>query len=489
MSAKKSLFQGESTVKKTIKISVPQLVISLILVAGLFAGGGFWLAKKDSPKSETSQVQKENAEDLTAVYQLYQTIQQNYYDDVDKETLVQGALKGMTEALDDPYSTYLDATGSAALNESLADSFEGIGATLILQEEWPAIAQTPIKETPAAKAGLKAEDRITAVDGDTTKGLSLDEVVAKIRGENGSKVTLTIQRGEDTFDVVVTRDVIPVETVHGQLDETNQTVGYVQITTFGTGTAKELKETIKDLRKAGAKSFILDVRQNPGGLLEAVQEMASMFLDDGKVIVQFEDSQGARTKTVASSELDGGFKVTEPVVVLVDGNSASAAEIFAAALIESANRPVIGTKTFGKGTMQQVADLDEDSELKLTVAKWLTPKGTWINEKGLAPTIEADYPSFAYLPPISRSANYQLGDRGQEIDYLNQFLAALDYPTSGDSFNEATQAALKEIQAKNNLPVTGTLDGKTADAIELALNASLKGQDFAYQKGIEELTK
>ena len=252
--------------KKTIKISVPQLVISLILVAGLFAGGGFWLAKKDSPKSEMSQVQGENAEDLTAVYELYQTIQQNYYDDVDKETLVQGALKGMTEALDDPYSTYLDATGSAALNESLADSFEGIGATLTLQEEWPAIAQTPIKETPAAKAGLKAEDRITAVDGDTTKGLSLDEVVAKIRGEKGTEVTLTIQRGQDTFDVAVTRDVIPVETVHGQLDKTNETVGYVQITTFGTGTAKELKETIKDLRKAGAKSFILDVRQNPGGL-------------------------------------------------------------------------------------------------------------------------------------------------------------------------------------------------------------------------------
>lgn len=489
MSGKKGRFQGGFSLKKTIKVSLPQLVISLILVAGFFFAGGVWLAKIVLPQPALRNDQPATSQDLAAVYQLYQTIQSNYYDKVDKETLVQGALKGMTEALDDPYSTYLDAAGSAQLDQSLADSFEGIGATLTIQEEWPAIAQTPIKKTPANKAGLKADDLIIAVNGASTKGLSLDEVVKKIRGKKGTQVTLTIQRATATFDVEVTRDVIPQESVHGNLDEENPAVGYVQITTFGTGTAKELKETIKELRKAGAKSFILDVRQNPGGLLEAVQEMASMFLEDGKVIVQFEDNQGARTKTVASDKLDQGFKVTEPVVVLVDGNSASAAEIFAAALKESAARPVIGTQTFGKGTMQQVADIDEKSELKLTVAKWLTPSGAWIHEKGVAPTIPADYPSFAYLPPISRSANYQLGDSGQEIDYLNQFLAALDYPTSGDRFNEATQAAVSDLQKKNELPPTGILDGKTADAIELALNASLKGQDFAYQKGIAELTK
>lgn len=489
MSDSKDPVQGANQVRKTIKLSVAQFLIGLFLVAGLFSGGGFWLAKTRLAQEVAESNQEDKTQELVAVHQLYQTIQSNYYDEVDKETLVQGALKGMTEALGDPYSSYLDETGSAQLDESLADSFEGIGATLMIQEELPAIAQTPIKGTPAAKAGLKAEDVITAVDQRGTTGLSLDEVVGKIRGKKGTKVTLTIQRGPDTFDVEVTRDVIPVETVHGNLDEENPAVGYVQITTFGTGTAKELKEKITELRSAGATRFILDVRQNPGGLLDAVQEMASMFLKDGQVIVQFEDNQGTRTKTVASSELDDGFKVTEPVVVLVDGNSASAAEIFAAALKESAGRSVIGTKTFGKGTMQQVADLDENSELKLTVAKWLTPKGTWVHEQGLKPSIEADYPSFAYLPPISRSANYQMGDQGPEIDYLNQFLAALKYPTAGEHFNEATKAAIEEIQEKNNLQVTGTLNGATADAIEFALNASLKGQDFAYQKGITQLMK
>ena len=208
----------------------------------------------------------------------------------------------------------MDATGSAQLDESLADSFEGIGATLMIQEELPAIAQTPIKGTPAAKAGLKAEDVITAVDQQGTTGLSLDEVVGKIRGKKGTKVTLTIQRGPDTFDVEVTRDVIPVETVHGNLDEENPAVGYVQITTFGTGTAKELKEKITELRSAGATRFILDLRQNPG-VIRGGPRNGEYVLTDGQVIVQFEDNQRDSYENSGVFELDDGFKVTEPVII------------------------------------------------------------------------------------------------------------------------------------------------------------------------------
>lgn len=470
--------------KKAKKFTLPQFVISLVLVAVIFGTVGFFYAQKLA-----SENQGDSKDELASVHQLYETIQSDYYQEFESETLIQGALKGMTEALDDPYSTYLDATGAKELDQSLSDSFEGIGASLTQKDNWPAIAQTPIAGTPADKAGLQAEDLILAVDKVTTENLNLDEVVAKIRGKKGSKVSLTIKRGQDTFDVSVTRDVIPQETVYGKLDEKEPTVGYVQITTFGEGTAGELKTTIKELRKKGAKSFVLDIRQNPGGLLDAVQEMASMFLTDGQVIVQFEDNQGNKTESLASKELDGGFKVKEDVVVLVDGNSASAAEIFAAALKESAKRPVIGTTTFGKGTMQQVADLDENSDLKLTVAKWLTPNGTWLHEKGLEPTIKADYPSFAYLPPISRSANYQLNDSGQEVDYLNQFLAALGYETKGETFNEATKAAIEAIQTAHELDVNGILNKETADAIEADLTASLKGQDFAYQTGVTKLTE
>lgn len=475
------------------KISLPIYIGTIIGTAVLFGGSGFLLAK-EGPEAFIDFGAKQSAirtndNDLDQVYQLYNTINQNYYQKVDKDKLVAGALKGMTEALDDPYSTYLDKEGAAALNESLSDSFEGIGATLGLVEEQPVIAQTPIKGTPAQKAGLKAEDVISQVDGEDTKGQKLDQVVAKIRGEKGTKVNLTIQRGKDTFEVAVTRDTIPIETVHGQLDKKEPTIGYVQITTFGAGTTKELQRTIEDLREAGAKSFVLDVRQNPGGLLDRVQEMASMFLEDEKTIVQFEDGQGNKSKTVANKELDGGFKVREPVVVLVDGNSASAAEIFAAALKESANAPVIGTTTFGKGTMQQVAELDSKSELKLTVGKWLTPDGEWINEKGLTPTIKADYPSYAYLPPLSRNEEYCKGDSGQKIDYLNQFLKAIGYQTKGDSFNQTTEEAVKAVQKANKLKETGVVDGTTADAIETAVAKTLMGQDFAYQEGIQTLSE
>lgn len=475
------------------KISLPVYIGTIIGAAVLFGGGGFLLAKEgpdvfvDFGDRQSAITTKEN--DLDQVYRLYNTISENYYQQVDKDKLIEGALKGMTEALEDPYSAYLDKAGADALSQSLSDSFEGIGATLSISEDQPVIAQTPIKGTPAQKAGLKAEDIISKVDGTDTKGLPLDQVVAKIRGQKGTKVDLTIQRGKDRFEVAVTRDTIPIETVHGELDKKEPTIGYIQITTFGEGTAKELQRTIENLREEGAKAFILDVRQNPGGLLDKVQEMASMFLEDGQTIVQFEDGQKHKSKTIAGETLDGGFKVREPAVVLVDGNSASAAEIFAAALKESADVPVIGTTTFGKGTMQQVAELDSKSELKLTVGKWLTPKGEWLNEKGLTPTIKADYPDYAYLPPLSRNEEYEKGDSGKQIDYLNQFLKAIGQQTKGESFDEATVKAVKAIQKENKLKETGKVDGKTADAIEAAVTKTLMGQDFAYKKGIDELLK
>lgn len=474
------------------KITLPLYLLSVVGAAIIFGAGGFFLAK-DGPKTfmdfaDNNSAITTNDTELDQVYQLYNTINQNYYKKVDQDKLIQGAMKGMTEALGDPYSTFLDKAGASALSESLSDSFEGIGATLSLVDKEPVIAQTPIKGTPAQKAGLKAEDVITKVAGKATKGQELSEVVSQIRGEKGTKVDLTIKRGNDTFEVAVTRDRIPIETVHGELDAKEKTVGYVQITTFGEGTTKELQRTIENLREEGAQSFVFDVRQNPGGLLERVEEIASMFLKNGDTIVKFEDNQGNKSETVASKELDGGFKISEPAVVLVDGNSASAAEIFAAALNEAADIPIVGTQTFGKGTMQQVAELNTESELKLTVAKWLTPSGKWINEKGLTPTIKADYPSYAYLPPLSRSEEYRLGDSGTEVDYLNQFLKALGYKTKGDQFNEITEKAVKDFQKKHKLKETGKVTGETADAIESELAKALQGQDFAYQAALKEIT-
>lgn len=410
---------------------------------------------------------------------------------VDENKLIDGALKGMTEALDDPYSSYLNEPEADELDQSLAGSFEGIGATMTMTDDLPTVAQAPIEGSPAAKAGVKANDVFLKVDGEETQGKTLSQVISKIRGKKGTEVRLTIARGEETFELKLTRDTIPIETVKGELDKTDRSIGSIKITSFGENTYKELQETIKTLRKDGAKSFVIDLRQNPGGLLDQVEQMASMFLKDGKPIVKFEDKNGNSSEDVASSKLDGGFKVTEPTVVLVDEGSASASEIFAAALKESGNKKVIGTKTFGKGTVQTIKNLNDKSEIKLTVLKWLTPKGEWIHEKGLEPTIKADYPDYAYLSPISRDKTVKMGDSSPVVKNINALLKALGYEVNADSsdFSEETKAAVSAVQTDNKLPVTGEVDNETATQIELEIGKKINANDQAYEVGIKEIQK
>ena len=200
-----------------------------------------------------------------------------------------------------------------------------------------------------------------------------------------------------------------------------------------------------------------------------------MFLKNGETIVQFEDKKGRTMKEVASKELDDGFKVKEPVAVIIDGNSASASEIFAAALHESANVPLIGTKTFGKGTVQTVKDLNDQTEIKLTVLKWLTPKGEWINEKGIEPTIKADYPEYAYLKLIPRDKTLKEGDQSEDENNAN--------------YTAETKAAVSDFQQKNGLPVTGEIDNETATKIEATLGKLILENDAAYDTAVKEIQK
>lgn len=464
-----------------------QYVISLICVAFLCGGGTYIYFEKKM----NQQLASSPDGDFKKIENLYNEIHKNYVGKIDDQALIDGALKGMTDSLDDPYSTYLDIPEATELNNSLSGSFEGIGASMTMIDDLPAVAEAPIEDSPAEKAGLKANDTILKIDGESTKGLTLNEVVTKIRGEKGTEVKLTILRGEDTFDVNITRDTIPIKTVKGTIDKEEKNVGNIRISTFGENTNEELRETIKKLRKEGATSFIIDLRQNPGGLLNQVEQMASMFLDDGKTIVQFEDKNGNKFEDVASKQLDDGFKVTEPTVVLVDEGSASASEIFAAALKESGDKKIIGTKTFGKGTVQTVKNLSDESELKLTVLKWLTPDGEWIHEKGLEPSIQADYPDYAYLNPISKESTLKIGDSSNTVKNVNKFLKALDYDVNSDSadFTEKTKTAVNDFQMKNNLPAIGEIDTTTAEQIEQALRDKIAENDNAYKNALSELKK
>lgn len=424
--------------------------------------------------------------DLSSIEELYEKIMTQYVGDVDKKTLINGALQGMTEAIGDPYSTYLPQEDAKNLEDSLSSSLEGIGASLMLQDNQVAVAKDPLSGTPAKKAGLKKGDQILEIDGISTAGETLDEVVTKVRGKKGTVVKLKIKRENETFEVSITREEIPIASVEGQMK--NDTTGLITIANFSKDTAAEFKEQIVELRKKGAKAFIFDVRQNPGGLLDQVVKMSSMVLKDGKVIVNWEDKTGGKYQDKANSSLDEAFKVTEPVVVLVDNNSASAAEIFAGAIKDNKRGKIIGMTTFGKGTMQNVEGVGNE-KLKLTTGKWYTPNGTWVNDKGLAPDITVNYPAFAYLPPLSSEQAYEKGNISEDIVTLKSMLQALGYSFKNLSanFDEETLEYVKDFQTKNQLPVNGTWDKATNEKAQQQLIALLKDQDVFVKKALETL--
>ena len=463
-----------------------QYIISIVCTA-IIVGGGCYAYFNYQFNTYVAQ-QTPNAGELDEVYGLYDKILESYVGDVNKEELVDGALRGMMDSLEDPYSSYLGKEESAQVSDEVSGSFEGIGASMGLVNALPTVLQAPVEGSPAEKSGLKVNDVVLKIDNESTEGATLSESINKIRGEKGTEVQLTISREGEVFDVMIKRDTIPIETVTSEVDPDNKKIGNIRISSFGGKTFEELKTAIKDLREEGVDSFVLDFRQNPGGLLDQVEKMTSMFLEDGQVIVQFEDKDGNITKHKASSDLDGGFKVKEPVVVLVDEGSASASEIFAAALKESAAVEVIGSTTYGKGTVQTVKGINEHSSLKLSILKWLTPDGNWLHEKGLEPTIEADFPDYAYLAPISRSQVLSEGQQSDAVANLNKMLIGLDYSVSdSDLFDTNTRAAVEALQSSHGLAVTGQVDQETAYTIEGLLRVKIQENDFAYQTGIETL--
>ncbi|MGM0212604.1 S41 family peptidase [Enterococcus sp. AZ109] len=469
--------------KKTVSLSF--YLVSLFCTIVITAVIVFFLEKTQFTHQES--VIKVTRSELDEVQDLYDLISTNYVGNVDEDELIKGALSGMTEALGDPYSEFLSAKETKELDDEVAGTFEGIGANLQLKDRMPTIDQVPIKDSPAEKAGLKSGDVILEVDGTTTQDQSLDAIASSIRGKKGTEVHLMIQRSSEKFSVSIKRDIVPNETVKGQLDVDNPTIGVIQLANFRETTALEFRNSIEALRKEGALSFVVDIRQNSGSLLNEAERIASYFLDNGDTIVQFADDKGVVAVEEATEEIDDGFKVNEPVVFLVDQETTAGGELLAAA-VKSKDIPVIGTRTFGKGTVQNVQPIGEESYVQLTILKWLTPDGEWINNKGVTPTIEVGEPGYANLPPLSRQSNWRIGDQGEVITNLNAMLSALDYDTEGDQFDDRTRQAVLQIQTENNLPATGAVDVKTSQVIQEKLFQLVKSNDAAYKRAIEELS-
>ena len=341
--------------------------------------GYFGMDKLNSASAITSDI------DFNLYWKVWNTLKDNYVDKskLDDQTLFYGALKGLVAAVGDPYTFFMDPKESQQYADDLAGTFEGIGAELGLKNEIITII-SPLADMPAAKAGLKAGDQIFAINGTSTINMTVNEAVRQIRGPKDTAVTLTIFRqGEkDTKDYTITRGVIFVKSVKTEMRSDG--LYLISISAFNDDTWGLFQEAVNDIEVKKPKGIILDLRNNPGGYLDTAVDMSSEWVEEGPVVIEkFSETKQNKYLTTGSTKLKD-----IPTVVLINEGSASASEIVAGALQDTKKATIVGEKSFGKGSIQSLIDLEDGSSIKITIAKWLTPKGTSINDQGITPDQE-----------------------------------------------------------------------------------------------------
>ncbi|RJQ24844.1 S41 family peptidase [Candidatus Parcubacteria bacterium] len=357
--------------------------------------------------------------DMSLFYDVLDKVNSKYYDKgkIDPQKLTYGAISGMLGSLEDPYTSFFPPKENTSFKTQLAGEFSGIGAELGMSNDNRVTVVSPLDNSPAYKAGIRAGDIIVKVDGKDTSGWTLAQAVENIRGPKGSKVNLGIlhEKQKDSVDVSIVRDVIVVKSVTGwvknvkcnedkcervdegsvlgsKVKDQNASVAYIRLSQFGDKTNNEwvllISSLSQDIKKqTNFKGIILDVRNNPGGYLKDAVFIASEFLKNGNVVIQ-ENSSGDRYEM---SVVRRGVFTDYPLVVLVNRGSASASEIVAGALRDHRKIKLVGEKTFGKGTIQEATDVDSGASVHISVAKWLTPNGIWVDKKGLEPDVKVEF--------------------------------------------------------------------------------------------------
>lgn len=322
---------------------------------------------------------------LDIIKEVMQLVSQYHIEDVDEEELLQGAIDGMLEKLGDPYTTYFTDDEFESFKNSINGSYKGIGI-YIEEKDGYIIVQSPIPDSPAEKAGLQSGDAIIAVDGVDIIGKTTQEAANLIKGEEGTKVTLTIKRGEQTLTKEVERAQIFLPIIES--DMLSQDIGYLRLYSFSEQSAVEFKQHLSQLKEQGMNKLILDLRSNPGGYLNAVLEISKNFIDQGPIVhIRYKDQQEE------ALSIEGGASWDFPLVVLINQGSASASEILASALQDYQKAVIIGETSFGKGTVQRLISLENGGYLKLTVNEYFTPNKHKINGIGVKPDIEVIEPS------------------------------------------------------------------------------------------------
>lgn len=375
---------------------LPFYLVIFVLMIMSFAMG-FWWQKQGSEKSvlerylayspEAQLLTQQPGFDFNLYWEVWDQLKRDYVDKnkISDKEMFYGSLKGLAESVNDPYTIFMDPEETREFANDMSGTFEGIGAEVGMRNDIITII-APLAGMPAEKAGLRAGDRIYAIDGESTLGMNVDEAVKKIRGDKGSEVILTVIRdGEDRpLEISIIRGVIVVKSVKSEILDND--VLLITISNFNDDTLSLFRDTLQTALLNNPKGIILDLRNNPGGYLDTAVAVASAWVPEGPVVVE-QFGEGRREEYFA---LGGAPLQSIKTVILINGGSASASEIVAGALRDYKKATLVGEKTFGKGSVQGLRDLSNGSSLKVTVAQWLTPGGDYINDKGIEPDVAVE---------------------------------------------------------------------------------------------------
>lgn len=453
-------------------------VAAATLVVGLaFGAGGTLIGLK---LANVSLVPGTGSAAFQKFFSAYNDLHNKYVQPESDTTLLNGAIAGMTNSIGDPFTDYFTPTDAKQFNQMLSGSFVGVGISIEQATNGIEVISV-FDNSPAKSAGLKPHDTIVAVNGKSIVGMSLQAASNLVKGPEGSSVTLTVNRPSvpgKPLQFTMKRAKVENPSVTDRMLSGN--VGYLQISVVADNTATEVQKALADLKSQGAKSLVLDVRGNPGGYLNVAVDIASQFIPKGKVVVETQNRQGEISK-----EYSKGPGMSMPVVVLMDQDTASAAEILSGALNEDDGVPLVGTKSFGKGTVQITQGYPDGSSLKFTIDKWLTPKGLWIHKKGLTPTDPVNLPSFVNLPTISsQTLPLKQDENTQSVSVLQKTLQALGFVVDRTDgyFDASTTSAVKLAQKQAGLSQTGVVDSATASHIDAQLQVLISKSDTQLQK-------
>lgn len=372
------------------------IIIAVAVIGGSFGGGMYFGEKraqtpiiKDFPviNAENSDV----SADFSVFWQAWNTLNKKYVPTHSTSTpsdqeKIYGAIKGLADSYGDPYTIFFPPVESAAFKTEIKGNFEGVGMEVGMKDGVITII-APLKDTPAARAGILSGDKLLKIDDISTAGLSIDEAVRLIRGKRGTVVRLNILHldAKQPEEIKVTRDTINIPTLDDSMRKDG--VYVIRLYSFSENSAALFRNAIQRFYESGADKLVLDLRGNPGGYLEAAVDMASWFLPKGKIVVKEDSGGNGEDQILVSAGYDVFKDRNLGMVILVDGGSASASEILAGALVEHGVAKIVGVKTFGKGSVQELMPLTSDTSLKITVARWMTPNGVSISQQGLTPDV------------------------------------------------------------------------------------------------------